>query len=349
MSKNYYESLGIGREASQDEIKKAYRSLAKKYHPDKNPGNSETEEKFKEISEAYEVLSDSTKKKNYDMFGDAKGQSQGHSQNDDLNNMFHQAFGFRQERPKGDSLAAYVSMTLEEIKVGAVKKIVYKKNICCSSCEGNGSKHGKSLTNCSLCGGTGMVYQQVGPWRTERSCHHCGGNGHFITEECDTCHGVGMTQQDMSLDVGIPIGVFDGWKTRLPGYGHDYITNKGVAGDLFIIVQEVHHEKFERSGDDLIYKLELSFPDLILGTKVEVPTLDKKFAFDVPPNTNVGKTFRIKGQGIPSLLDNNQIGDLLAIAYIHIPENITEEEKEILEKLRKNNNFVSSNTYNNRN
>ena len=350
MSETYYDILGVNNTATTDEIKKAYRKLAKQYHPDKAGEDKASEEKFKKISEAYEVLADDNKRKNYDTFGNAKGGANTEDFND-LRNQFHSAFGgfggfHRNVQHRGDSIAAPVSLTFEEIKSGVKKKVKYKKNVMCSACSGNGSKHGKSLTNCGLCLGSGILISRFGPITQQVTCHHCGGNGKFITEECEQCHGGGMTQTDMEMEIDMPAGVMDGWKVRIIGRGHDSYTEKGIPGDLFIIVQQEQHTLFERNGNDLLYKLELSFPDLVLGTKVQIPTLDNTVIFDVPPNTPVGKAFRITGHGFPSVVQPGHVGDFFAIATIAVPESISDEELKTLENLRKNVNFISKDTYN---
>jgi molecular chaperone DnaJ len=343
MSDNFYDILEVEKTATAEEIKKSYRKLAMQYHPDKAGEDKEAEEKFKKIAEAYEVLSDDDKRSNYDTYGNAKGPQNVH---EDLRSQFNNAFNnFTQQQERGGSIPAYVLITLEEIRKGARKKIHYKKNTVCSACSGNGSKYGKSLTNCSVCLGSGILHRRMGPWIEQVSCNHCGGNGHFITEECDECHGAGISQNDMEIEFDVPPGVFDGWKTRVPGYGHDSFSSKGIPGDLFIIIQQEPHADFERSGDDVVYKLELSLPDIILGVKVEIPTLNGKVSFDVPSNTPVGKIFRVRGHGLPSIMNKGHVGDLLAIAVVSVPESITIEEMKILDKLRKSNNFVSKNTY----
>lgn len=345
MSQNHYEILGVEKTATEEEIKKAFRTLSKKYHPDKNPEDKAAEDKFKEVAEAYGVLSDEEKRRNYDSFGNAKGYS-GHDDFEDIRNQFRNAFN-QQHIPRGGNIAIHVPFSLEEMKNGIKKKIIYKKNVACVPCGGNGSKHGKSLTNCSLCLGSGILQRRVGLFVEQTTCHHCGGNGHFITEECETCKGAGMTQLDVEFEANFPVGIYDGWKTTLQGYGHDSVSSNGIPGFLFIVAIQEAHANFERNGDDLIYKLELSFPDLVLGVKVEIPTLESKVKFDIPSNTPVGKIFRVKKQGFPSLAHPGHVGDLLVVATIHIPETITIEEMKILESLRKSDNFISKNTYKN--
>lgn len=345
--KDYYKILEVERTASQEQIKKAYRKLAVKYHPDKNPGDKAAEDKFKEVAEAYEILSDETKKANFDKYGDSKGPAGSASGGfDDLKQQYREAFSsFRSTVARGESLPVYVMLTLEEIKTGIKKTLKYKKNVLCTSCGGNGSKYGKSLTNCPLCLGAGALYSRIGSMTMGRTCHHCGGEGVFITEECDQCHTVGMIPKDMELDITIPAGVYDGWKSKLNGYGHDSYEVNGIPGDLWIIIQQEPHKHFERNGDDLIYKLSLSFPDIALGVKVEVPILNGLVNFDVPPNTPSGKIFRLKERGMPSSENKGHIGDLLVVVSVHVPDTISDEEKKILEKLRKSSNFVSNNAY----
>lgn len=345
MTKNYYKILGIKKDATKEEIQKAYKNLAKKYHPDKTGGN---EEKFKEILDAKDILSDDAKRSNYDTYGDPKGRVNGESF-EDMASQFRASFHqqFRTSVNRGNSISCIVSLTLEEIKIGAKKTISYKKNTLCTSCNGNGSKYGTSLTNCSLCLGSGVLHRRVGPFTERSTCHHCGGHGHFITEECEPCKGVGMIQKDMLAKIDIPMGVFDGWETRVPGFGHDSSEENGMPGDLFIIIKQIPHPIFERSNNNLIYKLELSFPDIVLGVKVEIPTLNGLVAFDIPQNTKTGSAFKISGKGLPSIIQSGIIGDLLVVVTVHIPKIISEEEKEILNNLRKSCNFISKNTYKN--
>lgn len=344
MAKDYYQILGVERTATEDEIKKAFRTLSKKYHPDKNPDDENTKEKFQEVAEAYDVLSNPEKKSNFDSFGDPKGRSQmgGFEDFESIKNQFRTAFQ-QANAPRGGNVEVHIPFTFSEMKNGVKKKIQYKKNVLCSPCGGNGSKHGKSLTNCSLCLGSGILQKRMGPFIEQTTCHHCGGNGNFITEECETCKGAGMTSTNVEFEAQFPAGIYGGWNTILQGYGHDSPMSGGMAGFLVIGALQENHEFFERSGDDLLYKLELSFPDLVLGTKVEIPTLEKKIKFDIPEHTKVGKIFRVKGQGFPSLASPGHVGDLLVVASVEVPETITIDEMKVLENLRKNPNFTSKN------
>ncbi len=344
MTKDYYQILGVERTATEDEIKKAYRTLSKKYHPDKNQDDKAAEEKFKEVAEAYEVLSNPEKKSNFDSFGDPKGRSHmgGFDDFESIRNQFRSAF-HQASMPRGGNIEVHIPFTFAEMKNGVKKKIQYKKNVVCIPCGGNGSKHGKSLTNCSLCLGSGVLQKKVGFHTVQFVCHHCGGNGNFITEECDSCKGAGMTSTDVEFEAQFPAGIYGGWSNGLQGYGHDSPMSGGMAGFLIIHAIQENHEFFERNGDDLLYKLELSFPDLVLGAKVEIPTLEKKIKFDIPEHTKVGKIFRVKGQGFPSLVNSGHVGDLLVVTSVDVPEVITIDEMKVLESLRKNPNFTSKN------
>ena len=336
MSENLYDILGVPKNASQDEIKKAFRKKAKENHPDKGGD----EDVFKKISSSYEILSDDEKKKNYDAYGDPKGRVQGDPY-EDMAEQFRASFHtHRTVINKGENIPCVINLTLEEIKHGVKKTISYKKNILCTPCSGNGSKYGKSLTNCPLCLGSGVLGIKIGPFIERTQCHHCGGHGNFITEACEQCSGVGVIHKDMLINVDIPAGAHDEWKKRISAMGHDSILNNGIPGDLFIIIRQIPHSKFERRGDNLIYKLELSFPDIILGIKAKIPTLEGDVMFDIPSNTPIGKTFRITGKGLPSVMRNSIVGDLFVIVSTYIPESISDEEKEILEKLRKSINFI---------
>ena len=335
-SQNLYEILGLESGASREDIKKAHRKLIKVNHPDKG-GDAE---KFKAIQHAYEILSDETKRRKYD-----NGGSQGFDgfDFDDIRSHFHSMF--TKPNRRGTNISIIVALTLEEIKTGARKKVSYKKGIVCSICQGNGSKFGKSITNCSVCLGSGKVHQQFGPIVHVVICSHCQGVGKFITEKCNECGGAGMSEQDMNLDLEIPKGAFAGWKSRLANLGNDSAYSGSGPGDLVITIDEIPHKDFERHGNDIAYRLDLSMPDMILGVKVEIPTLEgTHITFEVPENTHIGKVFKINGRGLPDMRDGS-IGNIMAVAMIEVPSKVTEEEKKILEKLRKNCNFVSKNTY----
>jgi len=345
MSKDYYNILEVERTSTQDEIKKSYRRLTKKYHPDKAGDDEESIEKFKEVAEAYEILSDEQKRKNYDQYGNPKGQGESFN---DIHNQFNNAFGnFRRGSGgivRGESIVFQMHVTLEEIQSGALKKIKYNKNSMCKSCGGNGSKFGKSLSICSACLGSGMNNRQFGGMVIQMPCGHCGGNGRFITETCDSCLGSGMSSSEIELDVQVPAGAFEGFKLRAPGYGHDAFVESGhgIPGDLFIVFKEIPHSTFERQGDNLVCKTIVSFPDIVLGKKVDIQTLTKKVSFDIPPNTPVGKAFKLSGCGLPSISKKGVVGDLVVVVGVDVPKQISEEDKKLLEELRKSSNFTSN-------
>lgn len=344
MAINYYDVLGVDKKATQDEIKKAYRTLSKKYHPDKNPDNLEAEEKFKEVSESYEVLTNETKRRNYDLYGNPKGPQPNQMPGDDLRSQFASAFGFGfgfdNVADHGEDIGLQIGLTLEEIKNGVTKNIKYPKNSRCSSCSGNGSKFGTSITACSMCQGAGKIYTRTGPILHMRECGHCGGNGKFITEKCDNCAAAGFIAVEGEIEVSFPLGISNGFKLRYDGYGHDSMEPNGISGALYLIIKVEPHKIFERQDANLIYRLKLSFPDILLGKKVEVPTLEGIANFVVPPSTPVGKLFRLQGRGLPTLTAPTHIGDLIVVAEIVIPTQITDEERKLLEELQKSVNFT---------
>jgi molecular chaperone DnaJ len=345
MSKNYYDILGVSKNSSQDEIKKAYRKLAVQFHPDKNPDNREAEEKFKEANEAYEVLSDEVKRKNYDTYGNPNGFSGGHNSNfsqqemDDLferlrKGSFH---GFNEHErgvPKGRSIRYVLEMTLEEIYSGVNKTIKYKRQDTCDSCKGNGSKDGNSLSNCSNCGGSGRTMQKQGPFIFDNPCHRCGGYGKTIIDVCGKCGGSGIKTEEVTFDLDIPAGAINGFSLLMGAGGHKIVG--GVPGDLYVEVQQIPHDLFETSGLNLKCQLEIDYADIVLGTTVEIPFLDgTKIKFDISPLTQNGKVMRLKGKGLISHNNPNNKGDMYVQILVKVPKVITEEEKKLIEKLKK--------------
>lgn len=341
MSKDYYEILGVEKTATQDEIKKAYRKLSMKYHPDKTGGDKESEEKFKDIAEAYETLSKEDKRSLYDSGGSSFG---GGGTAYDMHEAFRAAFGGNNRTKVGAHIRVDVGLTLEEIFTGVSKKIKFEKYCKCKSCKGNGSKDGNNLSKCQVCSGSGIERIQFGPFReVETNCRHCNGEGHFITTLCDVCNGTRLVLENIEVEVVFPAGVYEGWHREVPGRGHDSESERGVPGVLIIVVQEIKHKDFERHGDNLVYHLELSFVDALFGVKVEVPTLSGNVAFDVPEKTPVGKVFKLEGKGLPGA--RGVMGNLMVVANIVLPEKLSKEDKENLESLRKSANFVSKNKF----
>ncbi len=361
MKKDYYEILGISKNASEEDIKKAYRKLAVKYHPDKNPGNKEAEEKFKEINEAYEVLSDKEKRARYDRFGHAGVGSSASSDQyyggagvnmDDIfshfEDIFGGGFGFGSSNRgartrRGGDVRIQVKLTLEEIATGVTKKIKIKKQVSCNSCHGTGAKNGK-LSTCPTCKGSGVItkVQQtiLGAMQTRSTCPTCGGTGNTYSEKCYQCNGIGTVWGEEIVSFNIPAGVEDGMELSLRGKGHA-APQGGVPGDLIIQIQEVPHQYFKREGNNLIYHLFLSFPDAALGTHIEIPTLEGKARIEIKPGIQSGKLLRLKGKGLPSINGYGK-GDIIIDVNVYTPTSLSSEEKRILERLRHSKNFQPS-------
>ncbi len=365
MSKrDYYEVLGVGRDASEAEIKKAYRKLALKYHPDKNPDNKEAEDKFKESAEAYEVLRDPEKRKRYDQFGHAgiggAAGTNGFSMSmDDIFSQFGDIFGdafggafggfggfsgTRQRRKRvnrGSNLRVKVKLTLEEISKGVEKKIKVNKYVPCQPCHGSGSKEGSSYSTCSTCHGTGQVTRVtntfLGQMQTSSTCPSCGGEGQAIVNKCPACAGDGVVRGDEIISINVPAGVEDGMQLSMSGKGNAGARN-GVPGDLIILIEEIEHEHFERDGVNLLHDAYISFTDAALGSTVEVPTIDGKARIKIAPGTQGGKVLRLKGKGLPSV-NSYGTGDLLININVWTPKTLTKEERQILEQLNDSENF----------
>jgi molecular chaperone DnaJ len=345
MSKNYYDILGVSKGSTQEEIKKAYRKLAVQYHPDKNPDNKEAEEKFKEANEAYEVLSDDIKRKNYDTYGNPNGFSGGHNPNfsqQEMDDLFERLrkgsfYGFDEQEkgvPKGRSIRYVLEMTLEEIYRGANKTIKYKRQDTCDSCGGNGSKDGKNLANCTNCGGSGRIMQRQGPFVFDNPCSRCGGYGKIIIDVCTTCGGSGIKMEEVTFDLDVPAGAINGFSILMGAGGHKVAG--GVSGDLYVEIKQIPHDLFETSGLNLKCQLEIDYADIVLGSIVEIPFLDgTKIKFEISPLTQNGKVMRLKGKGLISHNNPNNKGDLYVQILVKVPKTITEEEKKIVEKLRK--------------
>lgn len=374
--RDYYEVLGVEKNATEAEIKKAYRKKAIKYHPDKNPGDTKAEEKFKEAAEAYEVLSDANKRARYDQFGHAgmAGSAAGGGFNgqdmsmDDIFSMFGDIFGghsssggfggfggfgggsARQQPRKfrGADLRVRVKLTLKEILEGTTKKLKIKKYVPCDQCHGSGAEGDGGSETCSTCNGSGSVIttQQtiLGTMQSQTTCPKCHGEGKTIKNKCKKCSGDGVVYGEELIEVKIPAGVQDGMQLSMQGKGNAGKHN-GVPGDLIILISEVEDKELIRDGNDLVYNLLLDFTTAALGGSVEVPTINGKAKVTVAPGTQPGKILRLKGKGLPSLSSygyTSGTGDLLININIYIPESLTAEEKKQIEKLKNNKNFTPS-------
>ena len=360
--RDYYEVLGVDKSATADDIKRAYRKLAVKYHPDKNPGNKEAEEKFKEAAEAYSVLSDSDKKMKYDQFGHAGVDGAGPdfsggfgNLNDILNDLFGGAFGGgfggfggfgggfgggqRRERVyRGRDIRVRVKLTLEEIAKGVEKEISIEKNVPCPDCGGRGARNSSDIKTCPACNGTGQVQRVVnsflGQTVTYSTCQQCGGEGKIISNPCHTCNGTGLVRQRESIKVKIPAGVEAGMQMTVQGEGHA-AKNNGINGDLLVVIEEQEHPDFRREGSNLLYTKVISVVDAMLGCEVEIPCLDGKQKIRVEPGTQSGTVTRLRGKGLPSV-NSYGTGDLYVKIAVWIPKKLTKEERALFESIRQN-------------
>ena len=359
--RDYYEVLGVEKGDDAATIKKAYRKTAIKFHPDKNPGDKEAEEKFKEAAQAYEVLSDEDKRARYDRFGHAGvsgngGFGGGGMSMDDIMDQFSDIFGgspfdtffggggSRSRRgggTRGSNLRIKVALTLKEIAKGTTKKIKVKKQTTCKTCNGSGAKDSNSLSSCGTCGGSGYVRQVrstfLGQMQTTTACPTCAGKGQVITAKCGTCRGEGRSYAESTIEIEIPAGVEEGMQLSMRGSGNAG-QNGGPAGDLLISIEEKPHDSLKRDGANIIYDLYLNFADAALGTSVEVPTIEGKVKIKIPAGTQSGKIFRLKGKGLP-VVQSYQQGDQLIHVSVWTPKKLTTDEKKLLEKLKALPNF----------
>jgi len=369
--RDYYEVLGVGRNATLDEIKKAYRQLAIKYHPDKNPGNKEAEEKFKEAAEAYSVLSDKDKRAKYDQFGHAGlgGQpgpdfSGGFGDlNDILNNLFGGGFGgfsggfggfggFGGGRSQGPQQRVYrgrdirvrVKLTLDEIARGVEKEISVEKNVPCPDCNGKGTRNSSDVKTCPACGGTGQIKRVAnsifGQTISYSTCQQCGGEGKIISNPCHTCGGTGLVRKKCTVKVKIPAGVENGMQLTIRGEGH-CAKNNGINGDLLVLIEEVEHPELKRDGNNLHYTKVISVMDAILGSETEIPCLDGPYRIKIEPGTQSGTVVRLRGKGLPSV-NSYGTGDLYVKLIVMIPKKLTRNEKELFESIRNNPSFTAA-------
>lgn len=352
--RDYYEVLGVSKSADVVEIKKAYRKLALKYHPDRNPGDKEAEEKFKEAAEAYDVLSNEEKRRRYDQFGHAgmggAGQSGfgGGMSMDDIFSQFGDIFGGfggfsgfgggRASRRvnRGTNLRVKVKMTLQEIATGIEKKIKVKKYVACQHCNGTGAKDGKSYSTCSTCKGTGQVTRVqntiLGAMQTTSTCPTCGGEGKIINEKCTFCNGEGVLMSEEVISINIPAGVAEGMQLSLSGKGNA-ARRGGVNGDLIVVIEEEEHPDLIRDGNDLLYNVFIGYPEAVLGETVEIPTIEGKVKVKIEAGTQPGKVLRLRGKGLPDVNGYGK-GDLLAKVNVWIPKNLSKEEKKLVEKMK---------------
>ncbi|MBK8090189.1 MAG: molecular chaperone DnaJ [Chitinophagaceae bacterium] len=369
MKRDFYEILGVSKTATADEIKKAYRKVAMQFHPDRNPGNKEAEEKFKEAAEAYEILSDADKKSQYDRYGHAGvsgngrgGFGGGHNMNmDDIFSQFGDIFGDdspfgsffgggggqrrggggRSRGVRGSNLRVRIKMNYEEIAKGASKTIKVKKYVSCTTCSGSGAKDKSSMQTCGTCGGSGQVRRVqntfLGQMQTVTTCPTCNGEGSTIANKCTACKGEGRVYGEENISIDIPAGVQEGMQLSVSGKGN-MGERGGAPGDLIVLIEEEAHPHLHRDGLNVAYDLHISFPDAAFGIQAEVPTIDGRAKIKIPPGTQSGKVFRLKGKGFPAL-QSYEKGDQLIYVNIWTPQHLSSEEKAMLEKMQQSQNF----------
>ena len=365
--RDFYEILGVSKSATADEIKKAYRKVAMQFHPDRNPGDKSAEEKFKEAAEAYEILSDADKKAKYDRYGHSafgpgtSGGGFGGGMNmDDIfsqfgdvfgDDIFGSFFGGGSSRSRGSNrggrgvrgsnLRIKLKLNYEEMAKGVTKTIKVKKYTNCASCAGSGAKDKGSVQNCSTCGGSGQVRKVtntfLGQMQTVTTCPTCNGEGSTITAKCASCKGEGRMYSEEMVSIDIPAGVQEVMQLSLSGKGNAG-ERGGASGDLIILIEEEAHKELHRDGLNVAYELHISFPDAVFGTQVEVPTIDGKAKIKIPPGTQSGKIFRLKGKGFPEVNGYGR-GDELILVNIWTPQHVSSEEREMLESLNASSNF----------
>jgi molecular chaperone DnaJ len=354
MARDLYETLGVPRGASADEIKKAYRRLARRDHPDRNPGDKEAEERFKELQSAYDVLSDPDKRKQYDTFG-AAGAGMGPGAGpggvrfeqfdlgdlgglggfgDVFSNIFGGGMGgrARSQAMRGRDVETTLNLSFEDSLSGAETRVPVEAEAACSTCGGTGARPGTSPTTCPQCGGRGMIAESQGMFAISQPCPRCGGRGLIIEDPCPTCHGSGHTRRVKTYNVKIKPGVRNGTRIRLKGKGESGM-NGGPPGDLYVVTRVAPSPRYERRRDDLIVEVPVTYPEAVLGTSVQVPTPDGAISLKIPAGTEPGKLLRVRGHGAPKLKGSGR-GDLLARVKVTVPKKLSKAEKEALEQLK---------------
>jgi molecular chaperone DnaJ len=340
--RDYYEVLGVARDASPEEIKRAYRKLAQQHHPDKNAGDPSAEERFKEISEAYEVLSSADKRQAYDRFGMA-GPGRGFEGFEDFgggfgsifDDIFEGFFGGRAGRStrsaqRGADLRYNLEVRFEEAAVGAEKDITVPRLETCAACRGSGAKAGSQPAVCRACRGTGQVRFSQGFLTVSQTCGQCRGEGRVVEHPCPTCRGLGQTKADRILTVKVPPGVETGTRLKLTGEGEAGVRG-GPPGDLYVVILVQEHPIFRRHGDDLYCEVPISFTQAALGAQIEIPTLSGRAVLKIPPGTQTGMELRIRGKGFPNMRGHGR-GDLLARIFVEVPTHLTAKQRDLLEQ-----------------
>jgi molecular chaperone DnaJ len=352
-TRDYYEILSVARNADAEEIKRAYRRLAMKYHPDRNPGDAEAEQKFKECAEAYEVLSDPEKRKLYDQYGHEGLRGRGAAAHDfsrmdvsDIFSMFNDIFGGgfggfgggrqRGGVPRGFDLETEVELTLEEVATGTSRDVEFTRLDICDACTGTGAKRGSKPVKCPTCGGQGRVQQSGlgGMFRMVTACPACHGRGQIVREFCESCRGKGRVPRKRELTVKIPAGIQEGQAVRVQGEGEPpppeiSPSGEGVRGDLHVLIRVAPHEMYQRQGDHLVLEMPIGFSQASLGAQIQVPTLEGPATLTVPRGTQYGAQFRLPGKGLPNLRSGKR-GDLVVVTKIEIPRKLTKKQEELL-------------------
>ena len=359
--RDYYEILGVSKSATQEELKKAYRQMALKYHPDKNPEDKTAEDKFKEAAEAYEILSDQQKRAKYDQFGHnaftaGGGYHAGGMTVEDIFSSFGDIFGdfgfggfggshgrqTGRRVSKGSDLRIKVKLNLSEVAKGVEKKVKVKKYESCTVCEGTGAKNGNAYSQCSTCRGAGHVTRVtntfLGQMQSTSTCPSCNGDGKIISEKCPACYGEGIVDKEETISFQVPPGVREGMQLKVTGKGNA-ARRGGINGDLLVLIQETKHQELMRDGNDLLYSLYLGIPDAIIGITAEIPTIDSKVKIRIDAGTQPGKVLRLRGKGLPDI-NGYGTGDLLVSINVWIPKEISKEEQKIFEKLKESSTFI---------